>query len=187
LGETQFYRDEKEWTSIVERLKQMPCPHCKTVGTLNQHGSLYGYDETSSRPTVLRAHRIFCSNRNARPGCGRTFSIWLADKIRRVKLTTRGLWQFLQNAVSDGIAAAIQAASDACRLSGQVLQRIWKRFDRGQSHIRTALLPKHPPPELPSESRRSTQAQVLAHLQAAFPNADCPIAAFQQTTRIFFL
>jgi len=28
---------------------------------------------------------------------------------------------------------------------------------------------------------------VLAHLQAEFANADCPIAAFQLTTRAFFM
>jgi len=183
LGEIRFYRDEVEWTSIAEQLKQMPCPHCKAVGTLNRHGSISGCDETSTG--VLRARRVFCSNRNARPGCGRTFSIWLADKILRVKLTTRGLWQFLKKAVSDGITAAIDAASDACRLSGRVLQRIWQRFDRRQSHIRTVLWAQRPPPDLPGDSQ-STQAEVLAHLQAAFPDADCPIAAYQQTNKTFF-
>jgi hypothetical protein len=188
LQETRFYRDEEEWNSIAERLKQMPCPHCKAVGTLNRHGSLYGYDESSPGEEIPRAHRIFCSNRNARPGCGRTHSIWLADKIRRLSLTTRGLWQFLQNVVSSGIAAATRAIRDTCRLTDRTLQRIWKRFDLHQSQIRTVLLAQRPPPELvPGESRRSTQAQVLAHLQAAFPDSDCPIAAFQQANRTFFV
>jgi hypothetical protein len=187
LAETLFYCDEVEWISYSKQLKQMPCPHCKAVGTLNRHGSISGCDETSPGKEIKRAHRIFCSNRNARPGCGRTFSIWLADKICRVKLTTRGLWQFLKKAVSDGITAAIDAASDACRLSGRVLQRIWQRFDRRQSHIRTVLWAQRPPPELSSESPPSTQAEVLAHLQAAFPDADCPIAAYQQTNKTFFL
>jgi hypothetical protein len=185
LEETRFYRDAEEWNSTVERLKQTDCPHCKAVGTLIQHGSLYGYDESSPRQIIPRARRIFCSNRNSRPGCGRTFSIWLADKIRRLSLTTCGLWQFLRRAVSGSIAAAIRATS--CHLNDRTLQRIWKRFDRSQSQIRTALSAQRPPPEfLPGESRRSTQAQVLAHLQAAFPDADCPIAAFQQASRTFF-
>jgi hypothetical protein len=188
LGETQFYRNAEEWNSIAERLKQTPCPHCKTVGALNQHGSLYGYDDSSPGEEIQRAHRIFCSNRNARPGCGRTFSIWLADKIRRLSLTTRGLWQFLQNAISDSIAAAIRAIRDTCCLTDRALQRIWQRFDRHQSSIRTVLLAQRPPPEFQlGESRRPTQAQVLAHLQAAFPNADCPISAFQQASRTFFI
>jgi hypothetical protein len=188
LQQTRFYRNAEEWNSIAERLKQTPCPHCKAVGTLNQHGSLYGYDETNPGTKIQRARRIFCSNRNARPGCGRTFTIWLADKIRRLNLTTRGLWQFLQHAISDSIAAAIRAIRDTCRLTDRALQRIWKRFDRHQSSIRTALSAQRPPPELlPGQPRRPTQAQVLAHLQAAFPNADCPIAAFQHTTQTFFV
>ena len=89
MGEQRwFYRSDEEWTAIAERLKQTPCPHCKVVGTLIRHGCLYGFDESSPQRKTVRARRIFCSNRNARPGCGRTFSVWLADKIRRLSLTT---------------------------------------------------------------------------------------------------
>jgi hypothetical protein len=40
---------------------------------------------------------------------------------------------------------------------------------------------------MPSNPRRLPAAQVLAHLQAAFPDDQCPIAAFQQALHIFFL
>ena len=188
-GECWFYRDESEWIAIAERLKQMPCPGCKAVGTLIRHGFLYGFDEENPRRKTVRARRIFCSNRHARPGCGRTFSVWLADKIRRLSLTSRGLWTFLKRAAAAGVAAAIRAAG--CHLCDRTMQRLWKRFDRGQSAIRTALFGRCPPPETPPEAspepaRRPTAAHVLAHLQAAFPNADCPIAAFQHATRSFF-
>jgi hypothetical protein len=65
------------------------------------------------------------------------------------------------------------------------LLHIWTRFNRGQSRIRTALAGRCPPPELPGSHRPA--AQVLAHLQAAFPDAPCPIAAFQQALRTFFV
>jgi hypothetical protein len=181
-----FCRSAQDWSAMTERLKQTPCPHCKAVGTLIRHGALYGFDDSSPQRKTLRARRIFCSNRNARRGCGRTFSVWLADKIRRLSLTTHGLWKFLQRAVAGTIAAAIRAAD--CRLSDRTWQRIWKRFDQGQSKIRTALLERCPPPESPAEpARRPAAAQVLAHLQAAFSNADCPIAAFQQVMHTFFV
>jgi hypothetical protein len=61
------------------------------VGTLIRHGCLCGYDSSSPRRKTVRARRIFCSNRQARRGCGRTFSVWLADKIRRLSLTADGL------------------------------------------------------------------------------------------------
>jgi hypothetical protein len=191
VGEERwFYRSAEEWNALAERLKQTPCPHCKVFGTLIRHGCLYGFDDSSPQRKTLRARRLFCSNRQRRRGCGRTFSVWVADKIRRLSLTTHTLWQFLQRAAAGSIAAAIRAAD--CHLSDRTWQRIWKRFDQGQSTIRTALFGRCPPPEppapLPAEpSRRPAAAQVLAHLQAAFPDANCPMAAFQQALRSFFV
>jgi hypothetical protein len=181
-GERWFYRTAAEWTAITERLKQTPCPHCRVVGALNRHGVLCGYDESSPRRKTLRARRVFCSNRNARPGCGHTFSVWLADKIRRLSLTTAALGAFLQCAVAGGIRPAIRAADGS--LSERTWWRVWKRFRLGQSTIRTALSSRCPPPELPAEHRPAAHA--LAHLQAAFPDAD-PIAAFQHRLRTFFV
>ena len=174
---------------MAERLKQMPCPHCQVVGTLIRHGCLYGYDAGNSPRRTIRARRVFCSNRHARRGCGRTFSVWYADKLRRLSLTTGCLWRFLQHAIAGSIVAAGHAAG--CQLSDRTWQRIWKHFDLGQSKIRTALLARCPPPELPTslpaKASRRPAAQVLAHLKAAFPNAGCPIATFQHTLRTFFV
>src|SRR5882672_10490253 len=149
MGEERwFYRSAAEWNALAERLKLTPCPHCQVVGALIRHGYLRGYDESSPQRKTVRARRIFCSNRNARRGCGRTFSVWIADKIRRLSLTTGALWR--------------------------TLQRIWQRFDRGQSKIRTALSGRCPPPALSAQPGQRPAAQVLAHLHAAFPDA-CPI------------
>jgi hypothetical protein len=182
-----FYRNAEEWTAIAERVKQTPCPHCKAVGALIRHGFLYGFDDSSPQRKIVRARRIFCSDRQARPGCGRTFSVWLADKIRRLGLTSGALWRFLQAALGKGIRAASRAAG---HLSDRTWQRIWRRFDLAQSKIRTALSGRCPPPQLPAEhrpARHRSAVHVLAHLQAAFPNAPCPIAAFQQALRTFFV
>jgi hypothetical protein len=184
--ERWFYRNTAEWNAIAERLKQTPCPHCRVVGTLIRHGFLRGYDESNPQRKTVRARRIFCSNRNARPGCGRTFSVWLADKIRRLSLTTRALWSFLKSAVAGSIAAAIRVVAD-CRRSDRTWQRIWTRFNLGQSKIRTALSAQRPPPKLSAEPSCRPATQVLAHLQAAFPDTDCPIATFQHTMRTFFV
>ena len=88
-----FCRGTDEWTALAQRLKHTPCPHCQVVGTLNRHGCLYGFDDQNLKHKTLRARRVFCSNRQARPGCGRTFSVWCADKIRRLSLTTHCLWR----------------------------------------------------------------------------------------------
>jgi hypothetical protein len=181
--ERWFYRSDEEWNAIAERLKLTPCPYCKVVGALIRHGFLYGFDDRNPQRKALRARRIFCSNRQARPGCGHTFSVWAADKIRRLGLTTGGLWHFLQRAVSDGVLTALRGIH--CHLSDRTLLRTWKRFHHAQSTIRTALFGQCPPPALPTEHRSA--AQVLAHLQTAFPDAPCPIAAFQHSMRIFFV
>lgn len=180
-----FYRNDAEWLALAERLKQTPCPHCKVVGTLIRHGFLYGFDDRSPQRKTVRARRIFCSNRHARPGCGHTFSVWIADKIRRLSLTTGTLWRFLKSAAEAGIRAALQAAQ--CHLSDRTLQRIWKRFHLAQCRIRTALSARCRPPELPAKPSPRPAAQVLAHLQAAFPDTHCPLAAFQHTLHTFFL
>ena len=185
-GQRWFCRNDEEWRTLAERLKLMPCPHCKVVGTLIRHGYLRGFDEkNNSRPKAVRGRRVFCSNRHARSGCGRTFSVWCADKIRRLGLTTACLWRFLQCVITNGILAASRAID--CHLSDRTLQRIWKRFEQDQSRIRTALFGLCPPPELPAQPARRPAAQVLAHLRTAFPDAACPIAAFQQALHTFFV
>jgi hypothetical protein len=180
-----FFRNAQEWRALSERLKHLPCPHCNQVGNLNRHGCLYGFDEKNPRRKTLRARRVFCSNRQRRRGCGHTFSVWCADKIRRLSLTSACLWRFLQLAAAGCLRAACRAAD--CQLSDRTLERIWQRFRLGQSKLRTALAARCPPPQLPTPPAQRPAAQVLAHLRAAFPDADCPIAAFQQTLRTFFV
>jgi len=180
-----FCSNDQEWHALAERLKLTPCPHCKVVGTLVRHGYLRGYDDAAPRRKTVRARRVFCSNRNARQGCGRTISVWCADKVRRLSLTTGLLWRFLQIAAAGSIVAAIRAAH--CHLSERTWQRVWKRFGLGQSKIRTALSGLCPPPLLAANARHKPAAQVLAHLRAAFPHADCPITALQQTLGTFFI
>ncbi len=189
MGEVHwFYRDEKDWIEIACNLPLKPCPHCHTVGMLIRHGGLRGFDETSQQK-VARARRVFCSNRNRRRGCGRTFSVWLADKIRRLSLTTRILWRFLIKAVAGTIAAALRD-TDSQR-SDRTWQRIWRRFHLAQSPIRTALANRFPLPKQPAKSSHPKSlhpaAESLDHLRSAFPNVECPIAAFQHTLQTFFL
>ena len=180
-----FWRTQEQWVALRERLKRMSCPHCKVVGMLIRHGFLRGYDDQSPTRKTVRAYRIFCSNRHARRGCGRTFSVWRADKIRRLSLTTHSLWKFLQEAVSGSRVAAMRCLDSP--LSDRTLQRVWRRFVLAQSAIRTALSQYGPPPDPPGTSALCPEAQVIAHLRAAFPDDDCPITAFQESMRTSFL
>lgn len=185
MSDSQWFTScPQQWQTICEKLKHTPCPHCKAVGMLIRHGFLYGYDDQSPQRKTLRARRIFCSNRNNRRGCGRTFSVWMADKIRRLSMTASTLWTFLSLAVRCGIFSAIRSLR--CSLSDRTVHRIWRRFRMAQSSIRTALSALCRPPDLFAQASSSPMAQVLAHLKTAFP-AGCPIAAYQRALRLFFL
>jgi len=194
-AERWFYRGDQEWHALAERLKQTACPLCKVIGTLIRHGFLYGFDDSRPPRRTRRARRVFCSNRHARPGCGRTFSVWLADKVRRLSLSSGSLGRFLQRAAA-GIASAVRAAVRAAEgLSERTWYRVWKRFDLAQSKIRTALSARSPPPTLAAEHTPAAHrpaahrpaAHTLAHLHAAFPDTEDPIAHFQHSMQTFFM
>lgn len=173
---------EDEWNGVREGLKRTPCPRCKTVGALIRHGYLRGYDETNNCERVVRAWRIFCSNRKLAAGCGRTFSVWAANKIRRLSLTTVALWMFLTSVAGAGKLHALDKIDSG--LGDSAPYRIWRRFARAQAAIRTALCQFCPPPTLASDDAHQ---QTLAHLEAAFPGESCPITAYQMKLQTFFL
>jgi hypothetical protein len=180
----RFYASEDELQSILAGLKQQPCPQCKVVGALIRYGYLRGYDEDDERQRSTRARRVFCNNRKAnKNGCGKTFSIWAVDKIRRLSLGTQNLWKFLKGVSDDG--NKLQALRQLkCSISDSAPYRIWKRFEGAQSSLRTALGALCQAPVIKSDR---PEDQVVAHLEAAFPDHTCPISAFQQTLQVFFL
>ncbi len=169
---------------MLAKLKTRACPHCKQVGRLIRHGFSRGYDQKHRREKTVRAWRVFCNNRLRTAGCGRTFSVWIADKIKRLFLTADNLWAFLQQAILTG--NKIQAFRELqSGLSDSAPYRIWKRFHHAQSAIRTALRPLCEPPEISSQQ---PAALTLAHLEAAFSRHPLgPIAAFQVTLQTFFV
>lgn len=169
-------------------LKCSPCPHCKHSGALNRHGFLKGYDENHFKQKSVRAIRIFCSNRVSAGGCGRTFSVWIVDKVIRLHLDAQRLWQFLERAAGSGNkSGALQTLK--CDMSGSAAYRIWKRFLHAQSVIRTALVAICPPPKQQADNGYTTAAQAtIDHLKEAFKESTLnPIAAYQAATQSFFI
>lgn len=183
---SQIYASKTDVEAFLAKLKITPCPHCKKTGFLIKHGSLIGFVPNKLGETVraARAVRIFCSNRHLAIGCGRTFSVWTADKIKHLFLCADSLWQFLSNAVDSG--NKIQAFRVLkCSLSDSAAYRIWRRFLGAQVAIRTALNALCEPPRIESNS----PAQLtLAHLAKAFrEHTLSPIAAFAATLQTFFI
>lgn len=180
---SQQQRDEQ-----LAMLKCAPCPHCKHCGALNRHGYLKGYDEQNFKHKVVRALRVFCSNRGSAGGCGRTFSVWTADKVKRLFLDAQSLWLFLEQAAATGNKSrAFQTLG--CSLSDSATYRIWKRFLKAQSTIRTMLVTLCPPPKQSPGNLPQTPAQsTIAHLKAACKHATLnPIAAYQAQMQSFFI
>lgn len=175
---------QEEIEAVLDKLKTTSCPHCKRVGSLIRHGILRGNGENHQGAKSVRAYRIFCSNRNRAAGCGRTFSVWLANKVKRLFLNADRLWAFLKQAVISG--NKLQAFRNLnSGLSDSAPYRIWKRFHDAQYAIRTALYPLCRPPDIASDQPVEL---TLAHLETAFKH-HClgPIAAFQVTLQTFLV
>lgn len=166
---------QEDFEATLGKLKLTACPHCQRVGNLIRHGFLRGYDEQHRRHKAVRAQRIFCSNRNRTTGCGRTFSVWRANRIKRLFLTAESLWAFLKQAVDSG--NKLQAFRNLhSGLSDSGPYRIWRRFVAAQSAIRTALARWSRPPQIDAAE---PAAVTIAHLEAVFAGHRSPIAAFQ--------
>jgi hypothetical protein len=154
------------------------------VGSLIRHGFLRGYDQKHQLNKTVRAARVFCSNRHRATGCGRTFSVWIADKIKHLFLCADSLWQFLSGAVSSGNKLQSFRKLNS-GLSDSAPYHIWRRFRNAQAAIRTALAGLCEPPQIISDC----PAQLtLAHLQKAFKEHPLsPIAAFGAALQTFFI
>jgi hypothetical protein len=180
----RFYGSHKEFQQIHFTLKQTTCPRCKTTGTLNLHGYLRGYDDKSSAEQKIRGKRIFCSNRNLRPGCGKTFSVLAVNILKKFIVSAAGLWRFLKN-IAAGLNKINAFKIAGLRFSHTTCYRLWKRFSRCQTKIRTRLLPLCHPPEL--QRAFSPAIQTITHLRRAFKNTGCPVTAFQKHFQTAFL
>lgn len=156
-------------------IKMLRCPHCGSSGFLILHGYLRGYrDDEDGR--VIRGHRIFCSNRNRKRGCGRTFSVLLAGFIRHCVVTARTVWRILEG-VLKGLCVFVLYKQSFTQLGLSSLYRIYHRFCSHQSWIRSFLIRVSHPPGMPSE--RHPVRQTIRHLMSVFSGEACPIEAFQ--------
>lgn len=174
----QYYSSEDEFNRLHHNLKHFLCPFCGQRGFLILHGFLSGYGETGM---VKRGHRIFCSNRNNRNGCGRTFSILKSWYIKTLMICARSL-SCLLDKIRNGLCPARAFETMKDRMSKATVYRLYHRFRHNQAGIRTFLARVKPPPDTNSNS---SVAQTLSHLFSLFP--DCMVSGFQYffQTRFF--
>lgn len=175
-GPKKFYKRDADFQEFHRRIKFAGCPNCQKTGCLILHGYLYGYDEKSHHQKIIRGHRIFCSNRNLKRGCGRTFSILAAHVLRNFTITTQSLWNFLNNLLQGMTKLAAFGLTDL-PFSPSSVYRLYQRIYLRQHRLRTLLLKRIPPPECVQS--RNPLIKTILHLQSAFKRDSDPLSAFQ--------
>jgi hypothetical protein len=173
---TVFVKDAQALEKTLCGLKSMACLFCGRVGTLNRHSRIEGNDAGRVDGRVHRGHRVYCSNRGRRGGCGRTFPMRLAAVLPRHTFSAALLWAVLVGLLDRrSIQAAWQTAGRPLTL--ETTYHLIQRLRRRLSDVRVALARLIPPPAgLVSDPL----LQTLEHLRAAFPASPCPVAAFQE-------
>ena len=153
------------------------CPFCRRCGTLNRHSFLYGNALDSPNGRELRGQRFLCCPRGRRGGCGRTFPVFLAGVLPRHSVNASSLWTLLcllLTGVSVRAAYGSLSAPFALDTFYHLLARLRGRLDG----LRSLLHRRLPPPD---SAQRLPLLQTVEHLRAAFPDASCPLAAFQES------
>ncbi len=171
----KYISSAAEADKFKSQLKQIPCPCCGRLGYLIGHGYLRGYGESNDRQTI-RGRRFFCSNRDRRRGCGRTFSLLFAHLLRNFSVSATTLWNFLKQV---GAGRSRKAAWEGLRggFSLETAYRLWRKIRHRQMPIRARLSREGPPPDTDSAE---PLLEMVAHLQTVFSKAACPITAFQE-------
>lgn len=153
----------------------LECPFCSLIGCLILNGCLYGYTEDSA-VMAKKGHRILCSNRKNRKGCGRSFSILRADCIRYFRISAITLWIFLCGLMKN--LPVIKAfRNTGSRMVQTTAYRIYNRFKTCQPRIRSFLSRITGPPHMPDSI--DPVVQTISHLTNAFPHSPCPVSEYQ--------
>ena len=174
-GTGRYVSCEQDFAYFHENLKHHACPFCAREGFLIRHGYVYGYDRGSPE-RKCRGRRFFCSNRNLRKGCGRTFSILFSHCLRRRQVNAPMLWKFVcYIAQGRSIKAAWERVTSVFSL--HTGYRLWRTWRGCQFQLRSFLCRILAPPQMGEHS--CPLAQVIHHLKAAFSSATCPASAYQ--------
>jgi len=132
----RFVSDEAALDRLGDEAKQWCCPHCRRPGTLNAHGTLRGLAEDAPSKAARRGRRFFCSDRGRRPGCGRTFSVFLAQVLAGASVRTAAWWRFCRGRLAGlGVLAAWEAARTGFSLESAY--RWWRGWQQAEPGLRT--------------------------------------------------
>lgn len=151
---------------------------------MNRHSILYGNDPAKSDGSSLsRGQRVFCSDRGCRGGCGKTFSIFLADVLPRHTASASALSRLLIELLA---SACVKTAVQNLRLPFplETIYHLLQRLRHRLPEIRSELFRRQKePPSSQSDPLRHS----IEHLQAVFPASLCPVGDFQLSFQRPFL
>lgn len=156
--------------------KQLRCPFCGAAETLNYHSKLFGNDpESTQGGQAQRGQRVWCSNRGQRGGCGRSFSVFLADVLPGHTVRGAALWSLLARLLE---GSSIKAAFEALGLpfALETLYHLLQRLRGHLAQLRSALCREQKPT---ASSQTDPLLQSIQHLRCLFAGSGCPVAEFQ--------
>ena len=156
-------------------LKQQRCPHCGCTESLNRHSKLYGNDPAVANGQALRGQRVFCSNRGERGGCGRTFSIFLAEVLPRHTVRAGQVWSLCRELLGGG---SIKAAVEKLRLP-MALETAYHLLGRLRQRLDGLRVPLCSRQKAPVSLHLDPLLQTAEHLQSVFQKGGCPVREFQ--------
>ena len=142
---------------------------------MNRHSLLYGNDPEQSDGRCQRGQRVFCSNRGQRGGCGKTFSVFLAQVLPRHTINARLLWKVLSAWLA---GASLKASHEEVRLplALETLYHLVQRLRARLDQVRARLCRQRKAPDSPHED---PLLQTVEHLRQVFCAALCPVSEFQ--------
>jgi hypothetical protein len=151
---------------------------------LNRHSILYGNNPAKNDGSRLtRGQRVFCSDRGRRGGCGKTFSIFLADVLPRHTVSASALGKLLLQLLAN---ACIRAAIQRLRLPFplETIYHLLQRLRRRLPEIRCQLCRRQ---KAPDSLQPDPLGHTVEHLQSVFPESLCPVGDFQLSFQQPFL
>ena len=169
--------ESSEVLNLKVSIRQQACPHCSKHGNLISHGYAYGYRPEGGGQETRRI-RFFCSDRFAKSGCGKTFSLLWCDRLVNSSACLKQLIVFL-TAFATGSTVHKAWYKSKANFSISTAYRWVKRFLRSISHIRSQL----PATSLKLSARGSPSSgtpalKTLAHLASTFKEGCC-LSSFQ--------
>ena len=148
----------------THQLAGVQCRHCRRTEQLISHGYIYRKRHGGEPEPIGK--RVFCSNRHARVGCGRTIRLYLDSTIAHLHATAAQLSAFVL-----ALVAGIAVAPAYFSATGAPARNAWRWLGKMRAQLSSwrSLVhqPPLPAPALPPAPRRYRHQVALRTTLAA--------------------